>query len=61
MLPASNQAFETESSNRVVVEVEVQLDEWKPSSPEEIRELRRRLPPPWNGSSETSTPTPPTE
>ena len=53
--------FETESLNRVVIEVEVQLDEWKPSTPEEIREILRRLPPPWNTFPEPPAPQPPTE
>ncbi|HET6573257.1 MAG TPA: hypothetical protein VFG68_06625 [Fimbriiglobus sp.] len=39
----------------VFVEFDVQLDEWKPLSPEEAREVRRRLPPPWGTKGQPPT------
>lgn len=61
MTPALPQKIETESQDRVVIEVEVQFDDWRRMSPEEARKFRRRLPPPWNNTPEAPAPKPPTE
>jgi hypothetical protein len=47
--------YETESRDVTVIEITADLGDWKPLSPEEAREVRRRLPPPWGTKGQTPT------